>query len=853
MHFSPHRHKMILLIFLYAACSHFSFAQFHSPDEIVYQQDSLHRRFPREKIFLHTDKQVYSTEDTVWLKGYILSGPSLIANDSSRLVYLELIGSRNELLKRISIPCQYGLFAADLPLHGNVSGRGLVRLRAYTLYAAAFGDSLFFDRSIAITDTRKNTPAAKGQSLGNTVPADSRTLNKTSQTFQNDPPGEIDLQFLPEGGIWIAGLEQRLGFKAVNSSGKGIDIKGVIKDATGQVILPFASLHKGMGILSFTPKANAVYTAVLDNGMSFRLPEVQLSGISLQVRGDKDPDSLILRITSSPDLYGQRISFTGSTGGIAVARGSLQLPAQGFQLMISKMQLLPGVTEFTVYDAHLMPVCGRAVFIGHQQDIQLQLHFANNVAGCNDSILISLQAQNSSGSGVTGSFSVAVIDTSQLPFTPGTENLKSYMLLSSDLKGEIEDPAYYVDQPDPAALEALMLTQGWVSYRQMSFSTVPSYEKDYRIRGKVTDVFNKPVSNAKITLFAKTGRSSQFIMDTTANNRGEFTFMNFPLFETDSMHMLFSARNKKGKAFNTGVQIDEPVFPAIHSKYGPAPEWSVLNDSLIPVTERLQQAVRSRYMKDSTTMGEVIVHARTRIPGSHNLNEDGASDQVIGKKDLEEKPKGTLLSVLEEKVPGFGIGNFPKSTIPVYKIHSNIVRLVIDGVDMQFFYLASNNTWDEYLQFVRTTLQSFTAEEVRAIEIMNSGTNETYRNALLSPRVKVSTGPATFDFSFIEITTQTGMGPFQHTQPGMYLYRPVYPVVSRQFYTPKYVAGNALPDPALIRSTVYWNPDVVTDAAGKANFSFFAPCRPGNFLIIVQGTDMNGRFGILYRSLPIKK
>src|SRR5690606_17552968 len=79
-------------------------------------------------------------------------------------------------------------------------------------------------------------------------------------------PQNIDLQFLPEGGSFVAGYNQRLGFKALNIFGKGMDAKGVIKDSKGNVITDFASIHKGMGFVSITPQVNEVYTAVLEGG-----------------------------------------------------------------------------------------------------------------------------------------------------------------------------------------------------------------------------------------------------------------------------------------------------------------------------------------------------------------------------------------------------------------------------------------------------------------------------------------------------------------------------------------------------------------------------------------------------------
>lgn len=115
----------------------------------------------------------------------------------------------------------------------------------------------------------------------------------------------------------------------------------------------------------------------------------------------------------------------------------------------------------------------------------------------------------------------------------------------------------------------------------------------------------------------------------------------------------------------------------------------------------------------------------------------------------------------------------------------------------------------------------------------------------------MNTGPVTVDYSFIEITTQTGAGPFLRKTPGMYLYKPVVPVISRQFYSPRYTSPDektVLPD---MRATVYWNPEVITDRNGKAVLSFYTTENKSNYMVIVQGTNLAGGLGVLYQPLIV--
>ena len=64
---------------------------------------------------------------------------------------------------------------------------------------------------------------------------------------------------------------------------------------------------------------------------------------------------------------------------------------------------------------------------------------------------------------------------------------------------------------------------------------------------------------------------------------------------------------------------------------------------------------------------------------------------------------------------------------------------------------------------------------------------------------------------------------------------------AREFYSPNYQEQPGNRKVSDLRSTVYWNPNVVTDGEGKATFSFFTNDEPGVFRVIIEGLDVDGR------------
>jgi hypothetical protein len=63
----------------------------------------------------------------------------------------------------------------------------------------------------------------------------------------------------------------------------------------------------------------------------------------------------------------------------------------------------------------------------------------------------------------------------------------------------------------------------------------------------------------------------------------------------------------------------------------------------------------------------------------------------------------------------------------------------------------------------------------------------------------------------------------------------------RVFYSPKYDPAKHYP--ADLRSTIYWNPKVVTDKTGNATFDFFNSDAKGSYRAIIEGIDSNGNIG----------
>jgi hypothetical protein len=112
---------------------------------------------------------------------------------------------------------------------------------------------------------------------------------------------------------------------------------------------------------------------------------------------------------------------------------------------------------------------------------------------------------------------------------PGESTILSNLLLTSDLKGYVENPNYYFlnDNKDTRAnLDLLMLTQGYRRFvwKQVLNNSYPANarqpQKGISLSGLINDMSGKPVPNAKVSLLTK--NAGVALSDTTADATGHF-------------------------------------------------------------------------------------------------------------------------------------------------------------------------------------------------------------------------------------------------------------------------------------------------------------------------------------------
>jgi len=702
--------------------------------------------------------------------------------------------------------------------------------------------------------------------------ADKTALNKLTIQVQNagkgadtatmlipvilNRPEKTDVQFMPEGGNLVSGIPTKVGFKAVSEDGQSIEITGKVFNSKQQEVAAFKSTHKGMGSFELTPQPGETYTAKVNapnnTTISYPLPAVNPAGTSLKIL-PKGNDSLEVTLTATADLLNASANYylIGETRGLVCYTALISFKGTIIRKTIAKDLFPSGIAHFTLLNSANQALNERIVYIAHNENLHISLTTSKPDYTLRDSIAVAIAVKNKDGKPVRGNFSLAVTDDAQVNTDSLNNNMISNLLLTSDLKGNVEEPAWYFQKETPertTALDNLLLTQGWVGYDWKAiFNPIiqqPQYraEPEFVVQGKLTNMLNKPLKQTRVSLLQKRPLVTK---DVLTDDEGRFVFKGRDVFPSDSAFYMVEAKSKSGenKGFNVGVEVDEPVFPAFAMPKQRQLPWYFNSDTTLlrnAGTKIAELKAEADYRGEGHILKEVVIKAQKIIPDSHNLNGPGGADIIVDEKDMNKAKNMSMFELLHQKFPDFhkvqvgpGISYYPD-------YHGNyIYDIVIDGLFISKYEIPQ----DLYMEGLK-------ASDIKGIEFMTTGQFAmSYANAYVWLPIPPPFIPG---MVWLEVTTYSGHGAYIKNTPGRFIYRPLPMSLPKQFYSPKYTAKNRnMAMGTDLRSTIYWHPNLITDKDGKASVSFYSADMPADYTLILEGTDLNGSFGYSRQKIKV--
>ena len=397
----------------------------------------------RELVYLQTDKGIYETGEDLWFKIYVMDAQSLALSERSKTLFVEMLNARDSIVWQEKYPVLSGIAAGHMYVDKDLK-EGDYRIHAYTRFSflndtlrPVYPKKIRVVKSIAYKGT--NTPQEKDQPVAR-------------------------LSFFPEGGYLIDGIPTKVAFKAWDGKGMPAEVKGVLQE-NGKEIARLETVHDGMGFIFMLPRKTSSYKVVLSDGQEFSFAEVADSGLSIYLRKQTD-EYLEFHLCQPKEAAPQKIRLTGRM------RGKLYCMAEGTLRDILRIKIpvkefpLQGIAEFTLYNENGQPMAERLVYVHPERKLHIELNTDSVRYFTRGKGKLNVKVTDEAGNPVQAHLGLSIFDGAyQNELNP--ENMLSYCLLSTEIKGNIHNPAYYFDGNNKdrlAALDLLLLTQGWRRY-----------------------------------------------------------------------------------------------------------------------------------------------------------------------------------------------------------------------------------------------------------------------------------------------------------------------------------------------------------------------------------------------------
>src|SRR4051812_36477335 len=212
---------LCFLLFLFLSTSLFSQDQVLQKIQtgfLNYSENDL-----QEKLFIHTDRSAYIAGETIWFKVYCVNAANNESVDLSKVAYAEVLNKDQQpvLQAKVALLKATGSGSFTLPM---TLPSGNYIFRAYTNWMKNYSPEFYFQKTVRITNTIQN---------------------ETPQTEKVEK--HFDVQFFPEGGDLVNGLQSKVAFRATDETGKGIEFSGAIINENNDTLVRFYPATFGIG------------------------------------------------------------------------------------------------------------------------------------------------------------------------------------------------------------------------------------------------------------------------------------------------------------------------------------------------------------------------------------------------------------------------------------------------------------------------------------------------------------------------------------------------------------------------------------------------------------------------------
>ena len=756
----------------------------------------LANQYPQQKVYVHFDKSVYRPGETIWFKAYLFAG--FEPSNFSKNFFAELIDQNGTVLQRKVCPIVEASAAGNFDLLPTQNNN--VFFRAYTSWMLNSDTAFIFKRNITVVSSEPNK-------------------------FKQVPEVLVtQLKLFPESGDLVNEVESVVAFMATNNKGKPVKVTGDIKNSTGETITSFKAQHDGMGTFLLLPKPNETYTAFYTDEFgkqgSVALPAAKANGVVLQINSSGNKKVFIVKRGALADGL-ETVNIVAHMAQQIVYKAKVPLKETIVNSGAIPASALPtGILQVTVFSDRWEPLAERIVFVNNDNyKFEASLTTPITNLGKRGKNIFEINVEDT----LLANMSISITDA-EIGRTSTEDNIISGLLLSGDIKGIIYNPTYYfANNADSTVnnLDLVMLTHGWrrfnwqnITRPRKPFIKYPA-DQPLSLIAKVFGVNpSSPIRpDETMTVILQTKDSTTQVISVPKTGPTEFALRNFVFYDTLKLYYQFDKDKKL--ASNTSLLFENGLYkgPRVIS----LPEYTIGNiDSLI--------INRAKYFADQiykfgdgtkvNVLQEVIVKTKTRSK-IDELDKKYASGLFSGGDavtfDFVNDPQSSsfpnIFTYLQGRVAGLQITN-----------NGSNVSLLWRG--------SATTTFLNEMQVDANTLSTISVADIAYVKV--------FRPPFFGAFGGGSGGA---------IAIYTRKGGDQPINPGKGLDRSFITgySVMKQFYSPDY--SNTQDEiTSDLRSTLYWNPFVFTDATKtKVKIEFYNNDISKAMRVVIEGVNEYGK------------
>jgi len=796
---------------------------------------------PQEKVYLHFDNMGYFENETLWFKAYVTRTDNGHASDLSKVLYVELLNPTGDVLQTLKYPIDsLGRSHGEMKLD-TIMGSGLYEVRAYTRYMTNWGTNAVFSRVIPVFKAPTTegdysdltiTPIPYHERLPNCrSPLDSLYVQAVGEGIYSDGLAKtISVQFYPEGGDLIAGKKCRVAMLAVDDNGHPYPGEGFVMNEAGDVLANVQTDTLGRGLFELVPDTGKLTFQMRNlkksersNVQYFTLPEVKTEGCALSV--DAVNEQMLATLQCTKGICGDMLGYVLMHNG-NIIRCDTMKAVPLMEIEMDRASMPEGVNQLTVFDSWGRIMAERLFFICPQPDKSDSISVTTLTQRLKPCGKVEMELQTRPNANL--SFSAMDAHT----MTNGKQgNMKTWMLLSSEVRGYIPNVDYYFEADDKAHrrnADLLMLTQGWRRYdwRLMSerytFRKTQPIEDQFYLYGQLKEYRKRnPVSNVHLYVSLYNQQGQSLIGNGTTDAEGNYAFK-MPFMDGEWKMNIYTTRDMKKK------EKRKTYYVGIDRQFSPKPRYLTPLETAILHPLQPNAFVKSPFQEEEeeefipiTQKDHVLQNVTVKAKRRYFTNDDWRyKNEAYGKlyASFYYNVDRELDNILDRGEPVPTIGEFInqklKTDLDQYGYEA---RNEGKGRNISFIYDNNEGSRAEFLDEVKSIYIVFNEKMPASLGMWE---------LIDSPDHNI----------FIYIYTHRVFS--AESNKGL---RRTYFQGFNQASTFKTEDYNVIPPMADFRRTIWWQPDVTTDAQGKAKVEFFNNSTCEEMYISVEGMTEDGQ------------